>query len=100
MSFEAYNPEATENFYNNNVGDAFLMDLEGSGPMDRMSVSELLDKNEQTVMETAANMVKHFSNVLSNLPEEMQRELIESLPTPGKHDVVYAGMIDTFNKSA
>lgn len=100
MSFEGYRPEAADNFYNNHVGDALIFQVEG--PMEaneKMSVTDLLDRNEETIKQTAMNMVEHFSKILGKLPEHMQKELIDSLPTPGRHDVVYAGMIDSYNKA-
>ncbi|MEZ4490224.1 MAG: hypothetical protein R3F51_21820 [Cyanobacteriota/Melainabacteria group bacterium] len=52
------------------VGDALIFQVEG--PMEaneKMSVTDLLDRNEETIMKTAMNMVEHFSKILGKLPE-------------------------------
>lgn len=98
MSFEAYEPIKPETTMGNNMGESLINRLER--PDGNMKVSDLLDNNKNTIMETAANMVDHFSQIIDRLPKDMQEQLISSLPVPGPHDVVYAGIINAYRKTA
>lgn len=97
MSFESFSP--SEPVDNVDFGDSLINQL--NQPMESNNIFELLERNQETIMQYAANIVDHFSVVMDKLPQSEQQKVIEGFPTDlGPHDVVYQGMKDQYMAKA
>lgn len=95
MSFESFNANEKEPVDNVNLGDSLINQL--NEPTEKSSISDLLERNQATIMQYAANIVDHFSLVLDKLPASEQKKVVDGFPQNlGPHDVVYQGMRDHY----